>query len=159
MLAVHKIVPAVMLVVVAAVGVAAPGWTHAFQEPGRDEVAKELAASQWRKFTGTWTVTSADGRTSKTRVSESHPGVFVHQGDDFTVMVGWDARSQSMHAFGFSTGDQPFEQHWHLVDDQPTFVGRLVGTEERFRWSIADGVWTMDFGAFGASTATRDGDP
>ena len=121
--------------------------------------AKERAVAEWRQFTGSWTVTAADGQVSTTHVSESHPGVFLHRGNGFTVMVGWDAQSRTMHAFGFSTDDQPFEQHWRLVDGETAFVGQLVGTDERFRWSIDDGVWTMDFGSFGQSTATRDGDP
>ena len=129
------------------------------QEPGehaKASLTKEHVVAQWRKFVGTWTVTNEGGNTSQTQIIESHPNVFVHSGADFTVIVGWDAEQQSMHAYGFSTDDRPFEQLWTLVDDAPTFHGHLLGTEERFQWTIHEGVWMMDFGSFGTSTAKRD---
>ena len=116
---------------------------------------KEATVTQWRRFVGTWQVLAESGEQSETVIAETQPGVFVHRGNDFTVMVGWDAHLRAMHAFGFSTDDRPFEQTWHLEDDQPTFRGELLGTGEEFLWSIVDGVWTMDFGSLGRMTATR----
>ena len=129
-----------------------PGIWSSAQEATPDKASTVV---KWRAFVGEWLVTTEDGARSETTIIESHPGVFVHRGDDFTVMVGWDASHQAMHAFGYSADDQPFEQLWRPLDEGISFRGTLVGTDDRFKWSIVDEVWTMDFGRFGKMTAVR----
>ena len=140
-----RIVPVCLLLLITCI-------SSSSQEPKLD---KASTVEKWRAFVGEWLVTTEDGTRSETTIIESHPGVFVHRGDGFTVMVGWDASHQAMHAVGYSTDDQPFEQLWRPLGEGIAFQGTLIGTDDEFRWSIVEDVWTMDFGRFGKSTAVR----
>lgn len=90
-----------------------------------EELSKNDAMKAWASFVEKWKVTMPDGNTMTvtTTRSPSKP-CFIHHGEDFTAVVGWDPGKKSLKSVGFVVDGSQVISHFKVVGDARADIRR-----------------------------------